>query len=184
MQVCRQLDGMPLAIELAAARVKMMTVEHIAKGLDDRFSLLTSGNRTALPRHRTLRAAIEWSYELLPERKRVLFRRLSVFAGGFTQEAAQAVCSDEGLAAGEVVNELSQLVDRSLVEVIQGSTERYRMLETVRQYAQERLIECGEESPVRDRHLGFFMGWMEDAEPKFKRSRANCLVGLDRDRAR
>ncbi len=165
LQICRQLDGMPLAIELAAARVKTMTVEHIAKGLDDRFSLLTGGNRTALPRHQTLRAAIEWSYELLPERTRVLFRRLSVFAGGFTQEAAQAICSDDGLAVGDVVNELSHLVDRSLVEVIQaGNAERYRMLETIRQYARERLIESGEESQVRDKHLGFFMAWTEKFE--------------------
>lgn len=167
--ICRRLDGMPLAIELAAARVKVLSVQHIAERLDDRFSLLTGGDRTALPRHQTLRATIEWSYDLLPEKARVLFARLSVFAGGFTQEAAEAVCSDGRLAPGDVLTELTRLVDRSLVEVVNtGQAERYRMLETIRQFAQERLGESGEEGHRRGRHLSFFTDWMQGIEPKLR----------------
>ncbi len=168
-QICRRLDGMPLAIELAAARVKVSSVQHIAEHLVDRFTLLTNGSRTALPRQQTLRATIAWSYDLLPEDTRVLFRRLAVFTGGFTQDAARAVCSDEGLAAHEAIAELSRLVDRSLVEVVQtGETERYRMLETIRQYARERLDECGEAAQLRDRHLEYFIAWMEELEPRLR----------------
>lgn len=169
VQICRRLDGMPLAIELAAARVKALSAQHIAERLDDRFNLLTDGNRTALPRHQTLLATIEWSHDLLPETTRALFRRLSVFAGGFSQEAVQAVCSGGGLAAESVLVELSRLVDRSLVEALPGGKhERCRMLETIRQFARERLKESGEEGTVRDRHLSFFTEWMEKAEPKLR----------------
>ena len=168
-QICQCLDGMPLAIELAAARVKLLSVRHIAQHLDDRFSLLTGGSRTALPRHQTLRATIEWSHDLLPERTRVLFQRLSVFAGGFTPEAAQTVCSGEDLTTADVLAELSCLVDRSLVEVVpSGEEERYHLLETIRQYARERLRESGEESQVQDRYLRYFMDWVEQAEPKLR----------------
>jgi predicted ATPase/DNA-binding XRE family transcriptional regulator len=167
-EICRRLDGMPLAIELAAARLKALTVQDIAERLDDRFNLLTAGNRMALPRHQTLRAAIDWSYELLPESAQGLFRRLSVFAGGFTPEAARSICSAEGIAADDVLEELSRLVDRSLVEVVRE--ERYRLLETIRQYARERLRESGQETPVRERHLKYFMSWAEEVEPKLRGS--------------
>ncbi len=166
VDICRRLDGMPLAIELAAARVKVLSVQHIAERLDDRFSLLTGGSRTAPPRHQTLRATIDWSYELLPEKARLLFARLSVFAGGFTQDAAQAVSGEEAPGSGQVLAELSSLVDRSLVEVVDaGEDKRYRMLESVRQYAQERLGENGEEASIRERHLRFFTEWLEEIEP-------------------
>jgi non-specific serine/threonine protein kinase len=169
VQICQRLDGMPLAIELAAARVKLLNVGHIAERLDDRFNLLTSGSRSALPRHQTLRATMDWSYDLLAGNTRVLYRRLSVFSGGFTQDAAQAVCSDDVFEGVEVLGELSRLVDRSIVEVIQaGDGERYRMLETIRQYARERLKESGEERQVRDRHLRYYMDWTEAVEPRLR----------------
>src|SRR5262249_41289423 len=134
-QICQRLDGIPLALELAAARVKLLTVDQIAERLDDRFRLLTGGSRTALPRHQTLRAAIDWSYDLLAEPERTLLRRLSVFAGGWTLEAAEAVCADENLAADAVLELLAHLVDKSLVLVEEsGEGEvRYRLLETMRQ---------------------------------------------------
>ena len=141
-------------------------MEHIAERLDKRFDLLTTGSRTALPRQQTLRAAIDWSYELLSEKAKMLFHRLSVFSGGFGREAAEAVCFDESLPAGTVFTELSRLVDRSLVEVVQtGQDERYRMLETIRLYAAERLQESGEQASLRNRHLAYFMQWAEEVEP-------------------
>src|SRR5574341_1313373 len=158
-QVCHRLDGIPLAIELAAARVKLLTVEQIAARLDDRFQLLTSGSRTALPRHQTLSALIDWSYDLLSESERVRLRRLSVFRGGWTLEAAESVASDLSLATPhpssvEVLDLLTQLVNKYLVvfERTQGAEARYRMLETIRQYAWERLMEAGETEVVRTRH--------------------------------
>jgi predicted ATPase/DNA-binding XRE family transcriptional regulator len=169
VQICRRLDGIPLAIELAAARVRVLTVEHIAQRLDDRFDLLTTGSRTALPRQQTLRATIDWSYELLSDKATTLLCRLSVFAGGFGLRAVEAVCADEHLARNEVLPELSRLVDRSLVEVVQaGEDERYRLLETIRQYARERLTESSEERQVRDKHLEYFMDWVEKVEPKLR----------------
>ena len=148
-QVCYRLDGMPLAIELAAARVKMLPVDQIAARLDDRFHLLTSGSRTALLRHQTLRATIDWSYDLLGEDERCVLYRLSVFAGGWTLEAAEAVCADREpaesahIAPAQVLDHLSQLVNKSLVsaERAPGQETRYRMLETIRQYASEKLTE-------------------------------------------
>ena len=137
-QVCIRLSGMPLAIELAAARIKMMTVEEISKRLDDRFDLLTSGNRSALPRHQTLRATIDWSYDLLNEPERILFRRLAVFAGGFTLEAAEVVCGFGELKRTDILDLLGRLVDKSLVIAEQVSIAegtRYRFLETIREYA-------------------------------------------------
>jgi predicted ATPase len=168
IRVCQRLDGIPLAIELAA-RVTSLTVEHIAERLDDRFNLLTSGSRTALPRQQTLRATIEWSHDLLPERTRILFRRLSVFPGGFGREAVEAICSDENLAAIEVLKELSRLVDRSLLEVrLNGKDERYRMLETIRLFAHEQLQESGEEKRLREKHLKYFTEWAEEVEPRLR----------------
>src|SRR5207302_3095789 len=128
-QVCQRLDGIPLAIELAAARVKALTVEKIAERVKDHFQLLTGGSRTALPRHQTLQALIDWSYELLAEPERVLLRRLSVFAGGWTLEAAEAICAD---ASQEMLDRLSALVDKSLVLYEERNGEaRYHLLETI-----------------------------------------------------
>jgi predicted ATPase/DNA-binding NarL/FixJ family response regulator len=159
-QVCQRLDGMPLAIELAAARVNVLAVQQIADRLDDRFALLTGGNRTALiPRHQTLRATMDWSYDLLSEPERILFRRLAVFAGGFGLEAAEAICTGNGIQQNEGLDLLSCLVDKSLVAAdTQRNTEaRYRLLETVRQYASDKLLERGETVAIRERHLDFFL---------------------------
>jgi predicted ATPase len=162
-KICYRLDGIPLAIELAAARSKVLSVEEISERLDDCFALLSAGNRTALPRHRTLHATMDWSHDLLPEQERILFRRLSVFAGGFTLEAAESVCAGEHLERNEVLDLLSHLVDKSLVIVREGVVEtRYRLLETVRQYGRERLD--ASEDEVERRHADFFVGLAEEAE--------------------
>jgi predicted ATPase/DNA-binding SARP family transcriptional activator len=168
-QICLRLDGIPLAIELASARTKVFPPEEIAARLNDRFRLLTGGSRTALERHQTLFALIEWSHQLLSEAERVLLHRLSVFAGGWSFEAAQEVCG-EGL--GDVVlDTLPHLADKSLVvveeqvEAVQG---RYRLLETIRQYARDKLLEAGEAEVARDRHLDFFLRFAESAEPKLR----------------
>jgi len=158
LQVCHRLDGIPLAIELAAARVKVLAAEQIAARLDDRFRLLTGGSRSAVPHHHTLRAAMDWSYELLLKKERILFRRLSVFAGGWTLESAEAVCSEDSIEPSEILDLLAQLVDKSLVMVETHSGEaRYRLLETVRQYGTDRLVESGESDRLRTRHLDFFL---------------------------
>lgn len=178
IQICQRLDGIPLAIELAATRVKVLTPEHILERLADRFNLLIGGHRTALPRHQTLYATIAWSYELLPEEARLLFRRLSLFAGGFTLDAAEQVCADERLPAQMVLAELSRLVDRSLLTVRQvESEERYLVLETIREFARDKLIDSGEETHLRERHLDFFCALAERAEPHIRR--ADQLVWLD-----
>lgn len=174
-QICQRLDGIPLAIELAAARVKVLQPAEIATRLDDRFSLLTVGSRTAIPRHQTLRAAIDWSYDLLSEPERVLLRRLAVFAGGWTLEAAEQVCTDEetldGISPAQVLDLLSHLVDKSLVLVqAQGGSTRYHMLETIREYAFEKLNGANETDLRRTRHLDFFVSFAEHAEPEMKRA--------------
>ncbi len=169
VQICQRVDGIPLALELAAARVKSLSVDDIAARLHNQFRLLTGGSRTALPRQQTLRALIDWSYNLLTEPERVLFRRLSVFAGGWTLEAAEQVCSGKGLALDEVVDVLDHLVSKSLVVAdTQDGATRYRMLETIRPYAREKLLESGEGEQLRDRHLDFFLELAEDAEPKLR----------------
>ncbi len=141
----RRLDGIPLAIELAAARVKALSVEQIAVRLDDRFRLLTGSGRGALPHHQTLRAALDWSYNLLTEPERTLLRRLAVFAGGFSLDAAEAVCVGSDLDVAQVLDLLTRLVDKSLVLFEEHNGEgRYLLLETVRQYALDRLLEAGE----------------------------------------
>jgi predicted ATPase/DNA-binding CsgD family transcriptional regulator len=155
-QVCRCLDGIPLALELAAARVRAVGVEQLAARLDDRFRLLTAGSRAALPRQQTLRAAVDWSYALLTESERVLLRRLAIFAGGWTLEAAEAVCAGDDLAPEDIIELLVQLVNKSLVLVEDhGGEQRYRLLETLRQYGGEKLRAAGEESTLRDRHLAW-----------------------------
>jgi len=182
-KVCCWLDGIPLAIELAAARAKALTVEQIAVRLDDRFRFLTGGSRTALPRQRTLRATMDWSHDLLSERERGLLRRLSVFAGGWTLEAAEAVCSGDGVEAAEILDVLTQLVDKSLVIVdTQHGDARYRLLETVRQYGRDRLLESGEAAEVQKRHRDWYLRLAEDAEPRLDGAdQAVWLNRLDRD---
>jgi predicted ATPase len=151
--VCRRLDGIPLAIELAAARVKVLTPKQLAQKLDERFRLLTGGDRTALPRHQTMRAAIGWSYNLLSESEQLLFRSLSIFAGSFSLEAASAVCASGSIEEFEVIDLLSSLVDKSLANVEHAVDEaRYRMFESTRQYAREKLIELGELDDLSTRH--------------------------------
>ena len=162
--ICRRLDGIPLALELAAAQVRVLPPPEIAARLDDRFSLLTSGSPRALPRHQTLRAAIDWSYELLSDPERELFSRLSVFAGGFTLEAAEEVCGDERVEH-EMLELLSRLVDQSLVVAGDGSNARFRMLETLRRYAGERLAASGTAEALQSRHAAYFLQLAERAEP-------------------
>ena len=178
MEICRRLDGIPLALELAAARVNVLSVDEIAQGLGDRFRLLTGGRRTAVPRQRTLQALIDWSWDLLDDDDRRLLRRLSVFAGGWTLEAATAVTSDaradqgrrrgqkrlDGSARLATLDGLGRLVDRSLVAVDHASATRYRMLETIRQYAADQLAASGETVALRDRHLAVFRRLALDAE--------------------
>jgi predicted ATPase/DNA-binding SARP family transcriptional activator len=164
--ICRRLDGIPLAIELAAARVRVLTPGQILDRLDNAFSLLTSGSRTALPRHRTLRATIDWSYRLLTESEQALLQKLSVFAGGFTLEAVEAVCADDDLEPWEVLDLVARLVDRSLVVVReQGDAARYQLLDTVRQYACNHLQERGAQDAVQRRHAEYFLGLVRAAEP-------------------
>ena len=200
-QICQQLDGVPLAIELAAARVRAMTTEQIAARLDDRFRLLTGGSRTALPRQQTLRAMIDWSWDLLSEPERTMLRRLAIFLGGWTLEAAEAVCADDALCMTEcglpssvlapipnsnapiqnddVLELLTHLVEKSLVVVEeQAAAARYYLLETIRQYAREKLFEAGESETVRARHLCFFLTLAEAAEPKLRT--AEQLIWLAR----
>ncbi len=163
-QICQRLDGMPLAIELAAARVNALPVEEIASHLDHRFQLLTNGSRTALPRYQTLRASIDWSYNLLSNAERVLLRRLAVFAGGFTVDAVEGICIEED--KNEILDLLSRLVQKSLVVVKLDDKPRYRLLETIRQYAREKLAESGEEDVTRDCHLRYFMNFAQAIAPK------------------
>jgi predicted ATPase/DNA-binding CsgD family transcriptional regulator len=166
-EICRRLDGMPLAIELAAARVRALSVQQIAERLDDRFNLLTGGGRTAAPRQQTLAATLDWSYALLSDVERKVLQRLSVFAGGATLEAVEAVCAGEGVKSGEILNILSHLVEKSLVVVDkhEGGGSRYRLLETIRQYSLGKLTETGGEDETKDRHLNYFVQWAERAEP-------------------
>jgi|GEM_PF-261984 len=164
--ICRRLDGIPLAIELAAARVKVLAVEEVRDRLNDRFSLLTSGARTVVPRHRTLRATVDWSHDLLSEPARVLFRRLSVFRDGFTLDGAVAVGGEEGADSLEVLDRVALLVERSLVTVREAEgTARYGMLETIRQYGLIRLDEAGETAAIRTRHAAFFAAEAATAAP-------------------
>jgi tetratricopeptide (TPR) repeat protein len=166
-QVCQRLDGIPLAIELAAARAKVLAVEQIAARLDDRFRLLTGGSAVALPRHQTLRAAIDWSYGLLSHQERTVLNSLSVFAGGWTLEAAEAICAGGSIEASDILDLLTQLVDKSLVGVsMRGSEARYRLLETVREYGREKLQEAADVAELRRRHFDWYLALAETAEPE------------------
>lgn len=152
-EICRRLDGIPLAIELAAARVRSLEVDEILDRLQNRLQLLASTRSMAVPRHQTLRASIDWSHDLLSPAECLLFRRLGVFVGGWTLSSAEAVCADSALQAGDILDLLARLVDRSLVI---AETGRYRFLETIREYALERLSEAGETKALRNRHAGYF----------------------------
>ncbi|HQR20369.1 MAG TPA: tetratricopeptide repeat protein [Burkholderiaceae bacterium] len=181
-EICQRLDGIPLALELAAARMRSLSVESIAARLQDRFRLLAGGDRTALPRQQTLRALIDWSYDLLSEAERILFRRLAVFVGGWTLDAAEAVCAGGEIVGTDVLELLTRLVDKSLVAV-ESETGRFRLLETVRQYAQERLLEAGEELPTRDRHRAFYVDFAEQARPQLLGPQQGAwLARIDLDR--
>ena len=156
-EICRRLDGIPLAIELAAARMRALSPAEVLDSLHDRFRLLTGGTRTAVRRQQTLRASVDWSHSLLTHAEAVLFRRLAVFAGGFDLEAAVAVCSDGDVQRFQVLDQLSLLVDKSLVVAeVAGKRTRYRLLETIRQYALEKLGESGEADAVRTRHRDYY----------------------------
>ena len=176
-RVCRRLDGIPLALELAAARLRMLSLEEIAGRLNDRFQLLTGDERGALPQHRTLRASIDWSFDLLTEPERALLRRLSVFAGGGTMPAVEAV------GGADALDLLTRLVDKSLVITEpQGEATRYRLPETIRQYAQERLAAAGELNATRDGHLRFYLQMAQAAEPELEGAmQGDWLERLQRD---
>jgi len=163
-RICQRLDGIPLAIELAAARVRTLPVQAIAARLDDRFQLLVGSDRTVLPRQQTLRALIDWSHDLLTSKERALLRRLAVFAGGWTLEAAEAVGAGEDVEGSEVLDLLARLVEKSLV-VMESASGRYRLMETVRQYALEQLRRTDEEDATRSRHLDYFLLFAEAAHP-------------------
>lgn len=159
--VCNRLDGIPLAIELAAARVRMMSPALIAEALDDRFALLTGGGRTALPRQQTLALSVAWSHDLLDSDERVLLRRLAVFAGGFTVDAVEQVCDGSPILRVGVFDLITRLCDKSLIHVEQAASGRYRLLETIRLYAAERLREAGEDDAFRARHLAYYLASAE-----------------------
>lgn len=190
--LCCRVDGIPLAIELAAARVRSLSIEEINQRLDQRFRLLTGGSRTALPRQQTLRSLIDWSYDLLNEQERLVFRRLSVFAGGWTVESATAVCASEEIEDWEVLDLITSLCDKSLAVTEQShGTTRFRYLESIRQYAHDRLVESGEYDAERGRHLGYFSELAEHARPflrgadqktwldRLEVEHDNCRVALD-----
>ena len=169
-RVCRALDGIPLAIELAAARLRTMSLDQLAHRLDDRFRLLTSGSRTALPHHRTLRAVVDWSWELLTDAERMVLRRLAVFSGGASLEAAERVCAGDGVEQEQVLELLTSLAEKSLLLTEGDSTPRYRMIGTIKEYAGHRLAEAGESDLARRAHLAYFTELAETADPHLRRA--------------
>ncbi|MFD9894485.1 BTAD domain-containing putative transcriptional regulator [Amycolatopsis sp. NPDC059027] len=170
VRVCRALDGMPLAIELAAARLRTMSLDQLATRLDDRFRLLTSGSRTALPRHKTLRAVVDWSWELLTDAERMVLRRLSVFSGGASLEAAEQVCVSDEVEQDQVLELLTALTEKSLLRTEGDSAPRYRMIDTIKEYAGHRLAEARESDLARHAHLAYFTELTETAEPHLRRA--------------
>lgn len=162
--ICCRLDGIPLALELAAARLRVLSIEQVELMLADRFRLLMGGKRDALPRQQTLLASIEWSHELLSGAERILFRRLSVFAGGYSLEGAQQVCAGNDLDEYQIIELLDSLASKSLLLVEPGELPRYRMLETVREYAHQKLVEAGELTIFRDHHLDYYVKLSKDFE--------------------
>ncbi|MBV8264107.1 MAG: AAA family ATPase [Candidatus Eremiobacteraeota bacterium] len=196
--ICRRLDGIPLAIELAAARVKVLSVPSLAQRLDERFKILTGGSRTALPRQQTMRALIDWSYDLLTEREKELFRFISIFSGSFALDAATSVCADKDIDDIEMLDLLTSLVDKSLVQADDtGHDVRYRMLESTRQYAREKLVERGEADAIARRHAEAYVAiseeldrgwdtmpdrdWLARAEPEMENWRAAIAWALGSD---
>ena len=165
-EICNKLDGIPLAIELAAARIKMLSIEKIHERLDDRFSLLTGGKRTALPRQQTLKAMIDWSYDLLPEKEKILWERLSIFSGGWTLEDAEEICSDDKISSYEILDLLDQLNEKSII-IYDEEYERYRILETIKQYGESRLKESNDDRRIALMHLNHFLKLSVEAEKKF-----------------
>lgn len=182
-EICRQLDGIALAIELAAPRVKVLSVEQLAARLNERFRILTSGSRTALPRQQTMRALIDWSYDLLSENEQTIFRRIGVFAGTFSIDAAGELCADETIEAWDVLEILSSLVDKSLVvSELAGSEQRYRLLVSTRQYALERLEEDGELQTMQRSHAEYYAGVAERADKKYyTTSTRRWLTAIEQD---
>lgn len=191
-QLCRRLDGLPLAIELAAVRMRGLSVGEMLVRLEDRFTFLMGGSRTALPRHQTLRATVEWSFDLCTEPERLLWARCSVFAGDFDLDAAEHVCAGPGLAHPEVVNAVSGLINKSvLTRENSGAKARYRILETLRQYGRERLDEAGDTDPLRRRHRDYYLHLAEQADAnscgprqyecgeRLRVERANLFTALD-----
>jgi predicted ATPase/DNA-binding SARP family transcriptional activator len=170
VRVCRALDGMPLAIELAAARLRAMSIDQLAHRLDNRFRLLTSGSRTALPRHKTLRAVVDWSWDLLTDAERMVLRRLSVFSGGASLEAAERVCVGDGVEQEQVLDLLTALTEKSLLLAEGDSAPRYRLIGTIKEYAGHRLAEAGESDLARHAHLAYFTELTETAEPHLRRA--------------
>ncbi len=167
-EICRRLDGIALALELAAPRLKALSVNQLAARLNERFRLLTGGSRTALPRQQTMRALIDWSYDLLDEREQTVFRRAAIFTGSFSLEAASDICADDTIDAWDLLDVLSSLVDKSMVVAeLYGSEQRYRLLESTRQYALERLASTGEERELRRRHAAHFCRFTEEAEHRY-----------------
>ncbi|HEV2373427.1 MAG TPA: BTAD domain-containing putative transcriptional regulator [Streptosporangiaceae bacterium] len=164
-RICRALDGMPLAIELAAARLRTLSAAQLAQRLDARFELLTGGSRTAVPRHQTLRAVVDWSWELLSEREQVLARRLAIFPGGVTLTVAEQVCQDAALPAQAILPTVFGLVEKSFLTVADSAEPQYRMLETIRAYCLERLAEAGEEDQVRQASATYYLRLAETADP-------------------
>ena len=179
--ICRSLDGIPFAIELAAARVKLMSVAHLAERLKERFRILTGGDRTALPRQQTMRALVDWSYNLLNERERTILNRSAVFAGGWTLEAASEICSDDEIEAWEVLDLLSSLVDKSLVVVeVGGTSERYRLLESTWQYAREKLAEAKENEQLNRKHAEYFLRVAQAADAAYESTPSDTwIAGLE-----
>ena len=177
--ICQRLDGIPLALELAAARVKLLSVEQIAVRLRDNLQLLAGGSRTALPRHKTMRASIEWSYRLLSGAEQILLQRLSVFSGGWTLEAAEAVYAEKD---EDTIDLLTGLVDKSLVQARpgKGSEIRFSLLGTIQQYTLEKLVETGQEESSRNRHLDYYLMLAESMEPRLRgRQQVACLDQLE-----
>lgn len=183
VEIVRRLDGLPLAIELAAARLRVLPVDEIARLLSDRFRLLTGGNRTSLPRHRTLRAVVEWSWDLLTDSERLLAERLAIFPAGANIESATAICADGRLPADDIADLMINLADKSLLQHATGTPFRFRMLETIREYGIERLDERGELAIARSRHADYFFDLVLELEPQFRdhRQRGARLV-MDRER--
>lgn len=180
-QICYRLDGIPLAIELAAVKIRVLGLEQIAKRLDDRFHLLRGGSRTTQERHQTLQAVVDWSYNLLPEEEQILFRRLAVFLGGWTLEAAESVCANE--TGANVLSRLEQLINKSLIITKkEHGISRYHMLETIRQYANEKLVESGEVESIKDKHLEYFLNLAETAAPHlYRHEQLEWLAQLNAD---